>query len=47
MKESEKDKEGLRKNADQKEPMNPEEIAEHEPTAVKRDKDQGGSGDPV
>ena len=30
-----------------KEPMNPEDIAEHEPTAVKRDKNQGGSGEPV
>ncbi len=30
-----------------KEPMNPEDIAAHEPTAVKRDKNQGSSGDPV
>ena len=30
-----------------KEPMNPEDIAEHEPTAVKRDQNQGTSGDPV
>ena len=30
-----------------KEPMNPEDIAEHKPTAVKRDKNQGSSGDPV
>ena len=30
-----------------KEPMNPEDIAKHEPTAVKRDKNQGTSGDPV
>ena len=30
-----------------KEPMNPENIAEHEPTAVKRDKNQESSGDPV
>ena len=30
-----------------KEPMNPEKIAENEPTAVKRDKNQGSSGDPV
>ena len=30
-----------------KEPMNPENIAEHEPTAVKRDKNQGSSGNPV
>jgi hypothetical protein len=30
-----------------KEPMNPEDIASHETTAVKRDKKQGTSGDPV
>ncbi|HEY7778294.1 MAG TPA: hypothetical protein VIA09_07120 [Nitrososphaeraceae archaeon] len=30
-----------------KEPMNPKDIAEHEPTAVKRDKNQGDTGDPV
>ncbi len=30
-----------------REPMNPEDIAEHEPTAVKRDKNQGTSGDAV
>ena len=29
------------------EPMNAEDIAEHEPTAVKRDKNQGTSGDGV
>src|SRR4030095_10494817 len=29
-----------------KEPMNPEDIASHDPTAVKRDKKQGTSGDP-
>src|SRR5512145_2105222 len=29
-----------------KAPMNPEDIASHEPTAVKRDKKQGTSGDP-
>jgi len=28
-------------------PINPEDIAEHEPTAVKRDKNQGTSGDAV
>ena len=33
--------------AGSKEPMNPEDIAKHEPTAVKRDKNQGSSGDPV
>ena len=30
-----------------KEPMNPEDIAKHEPTAVKRDKDKPSSGEPV
>ena len=30
-----------------KEPMNPEDISEHEPTAVKRDKKPGIAGDPV
>jgi len=30
-----------------KEPMNPEDIAEHEPTAVKRNKNKRGSGEPV
>jgi len=30
-----------------KDPMNPEDIAKHEPTAVKRDKNKGSSGDPV
>ena len=29
------------------EPMNPKDIAEHKPTAVKRDKNQGTSGDAV
>jgi len=29
------------------EPMNPEDIASHEPTAVKRDKNRGTSGDAV
>jgi hypothetical protein len=28
-------------------PMSPENIREHEPTSVKRDKKQGTSGDPV
>jgi len=32
---------------DNKEPINPEDIASHEPTAVKRDKNQGSSGDTV
>jgi hypothetical protein len=31
----------------EKEPMNPEDIASHKPTAVKRDKNQGTSGDAV
>jgi hypothetical protein len=30
-----------------KDPMSPEKIASHEPTAVKRDKSQGTSGEPV
>ena len=30
-----------------KDPMSPENISEHEPTAVKRDKNNGSSGDPV
>ncbi|HEY7108457.1 MAG TPA: hypothetical protein VH415_03420 [Nitrososphaeraceae archaeon] len=30
-----------------KDPMSPEKIASHEPTAVKRDKNQSSSGDPV
>ena len=30
-----------------KDPMNSEDIAKHEPAAVKRDKEQGSSGDPV
>jgi len=30
-----------------KEPMSPEKIASHEPTAVKRDKNQPSSGEPV
>ncbi len=28
-------------------PMSPEKITSHEPTAVKRDKNQGTSGEPV
>jgi hypothetical protein len=28
-------------------PMSPEKIVSHEPTAVKRDKNQGTGGDPV
>lgn len=34
-------------SGDSKDPMSPEKIASHEPTAVKRDKNQGSSGDPV
>jgi hypothetical protein len=30
-----------------KDPMSPEKVASHEPTAVKRDKNQGTSGEPV
>jgi hypothetical protein len=33
--------------ADGKEPMNPDDISKHEPTAVKRDRNQGTSGDAV
>ena len=46
---SDEEKEVNRQNneAGGKEPMNPEDIAEHEPTAVKRDKNKGGSGEPV
>ena len=40
-------KSGEFKETGGKEPMNPEDIASHEPTAVKRDKKQGTSGDPV
>ena len=34
-------------DAESKEPMSPEKIVSHEPTAVKRDKNQGSSGEPV
>jgi gas vesicle protein len=40
-------KENRDNEAGRKDPMNPEGIAKHEPTAVKRDKNQGSSGDPV
>jgi ABC-type nickel/cobalt efflux system permease component RcnA len=30
-----------------KEPMNPDQISKHEPTAVKRDKNQSSTGEPV
>lgn len=30
-----------------KEPMNPDDISKHEPTAVKRDKNQSSTGEPV
>ncbi|MDW3645248.1 MAG: hypothetical protein QN819_10500 [Nitrososphaeraceae archaeon] len=40
-------KSGEFKETGGKEPMNPEDIASHEPTAVKRDKKQATSGDPV
>jgi hypothetical protein len=40
-------KENRENEKGRKEPMNPEDIADHEPTAVKRDKNQGSSGDPV
>jgi hypothetical protein len=44
---SEDEKEVRENEKGGKEPMNPEDIAEHEPTAVKRDKKQGTSGDAV
>ena len=30
-----------------KDPMNPDKISEHEPTSVKRDKNQSSTGEPV
>jgi hypothetical protein len=44
---SEDEKEVRENEKGGKEPMNPEDIAEKEPTAVKRDKSQGTSGDAV
>ena len=41
------DKEVVETEGEGKEPMNPDDIAEHEPTAVKRDQNQGTSGDAV
>ena len=41
------EKENRQNEKGEKEPMNPQDIAEHEPTAVKRDKNQGSSGEPV
>ena len=41
------EKENRQNEKGEKEPMNPEDIAEHEPTAVKRDKNRGSSGEPV
>lgn len=35
------------RDTENKEPMSPEKIASHEPTAVKRDSDQASSGEPV
>jgi hypothetical protein len=40
-------KENRQNDKGEKEPMNPEDIAKHEATAVKRDKNQGSSGEPV
>ena len=45
--EHERENKNYNESAGGKEPMNPEDIASHEPTAVKRDKKQGTSGDPV
>ena len=44
---SDDERENRDNEAGGKDPMNPEDIAKHEPTAVKRDKNQGSSGDPV
>jgi hypothetical protein len=44
---SDDEKENRQNEKGEKEPMNPEGIAKHEPTAVKRDKNQGSSGEPV
>ena len=44
---SDDEKENIDNEVGRKDPMNPEDIAKHEPTAVKRDKNQGSSGDPV
>jgi Sec-independent protein translocase protein TatA len=44
---SDDEKENRDNQAGGKDPMNPEDLAKHEPTAVKRDKNQGRSGDPV
>ena len=44
---SDDEKEARENEKGGKEPMNPEDIAEHEPTAVKRDKNRGSSGEPV
>jgi len=35
------------KDEKSKDPMSPENIKGHEPSAVKRDKNQGSTGDPV
>ena len=45
--EHERENKNYNESGGGKEPMNPEDIASHEPTAVKRDKKQGTSGDPV
>ena len=44
---SDDEKQNRQNEKGEKEPMNPEDIAEHEPTAVKRDKNPGSSGEPV
>jgi hypothetical protein len=50
-KEYEKGKEGAggnqRTTRSGKDPMSPEKVASHEPTAVKRDKNQKSTGEPV
>jgi hypothetical protein len=44
---SDDEKENRQNEKGKKEPMNPQDIAEHDPTPVKRDKNQGSSGQPV
>jgi hypothetical protein len=44
---SDDEKENRQNEKGEKEPINPEHTAKHEPTAVKRDQNQGSSGEPV
>jgi len=45
--DKEKGKERAEDFTGSSDPMSPEKIASHEPTAVKRDKNQGTTGEPV